>query len=271
MVRLTIIGAAGRMGKRLIALAADDPALQVVGAVDLYAAEVAGLDAGLSAGTRELGTLVTTDLASSLARTDVVIDFSAPDMTQAYLQQALAAGVAYVLGTTGHSQEVKQHLRTLATSAKGRLVMAPNYSIGVNTLFVLVEEAARILGEDYDVEIVEMHHNKKKDAPSGTAERLGELVAAVRERAYEETTRHGRKGLVGARVKGEIGMHALRGGDVVGDHTVMFAANGDRVELSHRAGSRDTFAAGALRAAKFVAHAAPGVYDMRDVLGLKRK
>jgi 4-hydroxy-tetrahydrodipicolinate reductase len=267
MLRITIVGAAGRMGRRLMALTAEDPDLTLVGAVDVAAAHFADQDAGELAGVGQLDVPVVAALdAELLAKSDAVVDFSAPHESLALVQAAVAAGVAYVLGTTGHTPEQKAAIE--AAGAKGRLVMAPNFSVGVNTLFVLVEQAAKILGDDYDIEIVEMHHNKKKDAPSGTAERLGEIAAAAREYDYQTETTHGRQGLVGARPKREIGMHSLRGGDVVGDHTVTFATGGERLELSHKASSRDTFASGALRAAKFAATAAPGIYDMKAVLGL---
>lgn len=267
MLRITIVGAAGRMGRRLIALTAADPELTLVGAVDANAAEFAEQDAGELAGVGLLDVGFSATLSDELlAKTDAVIDFSAPDQTLAMLTASFAAGVAYVLGTTGHTPEQKADIE--AAAATGRLVAAPNFSIGVNTLFVLVEQAAKILGDDYDIEIVEMHHNLKKDAPSGTAERLGEIAAEARAYDYLTETAHGRQGLVGARPKREIGMHSLRGGDVVGDHTVMFATGGERLELTHKASSRDTFAAGALRAAKFAASAKNGMYDMKAVLGL---
>jgi len=267
MLRITIVGAAGRMGRRLMALTAEDPELTLAGAVDVAAAHFADQDAGELAGVGLLNVPVQATLdAALLARTDAVVDFSAPQESLALIEAAVAANVAYVLGTTGHTPEQKAAIE--AAGAKGRLVMAPNFSVGVNTLFVLVEQAAKILGDDYDIEIVEMHHNKKKDAPSGTAERLGEIAAAARDYDYLTDTAHGRQGLVGARPKREIGMHSLRGGDVVGDHTVTFATGGERLELSHKASSRDTFAGGALRAAKFAATAKPGIYDMKAVLGL---
>lgn len=162
----------------------------------------------------------------------------------------------------------RAELKKLADGG-GRLVQAPNMSVGVNLLFALCSQVARTLGSDYDIEVVEMHHNKKKDAPSGTAERLGQILAEASGLDYNTDTRHGRVGLVGARTKREIGMHAVRGGDVVGDHTVIFATEGERVELTHKASSRETFAKGAVRAVKFLATATPGLYDMQDVLGLK--
>jgi 4-hydroxy-tetrahydrodipicolinate reductase len=172
-----------------------------------------------------------------------------------------------VIGSTGLTAEDQSLLADLA--AKGaRIVQSPNMSVGVNLLFALSRKVASLLGEDYDIEVVEMHHNQKKDAPSGTAEKLGQILAEARGLSYEKDVRHGRVGMVGARPKNEIGMHALRGGDVVGDHTVIFATNGERIELTHKASSRQTFANGAIRAVKFLASAKPGKYDMQQVLGL---
>jgi 4-hydroxy-tetrahydrodipicolinate reductase len=173
-----------------------------------------------------------------------------------------------VIGTTGLENDDKAALRALVADG-GRIMLAPNMSVGVNLLFALCAKVAPLLGPEYDIEVVEMHHNRKKDAPSGTAVRLGEILAAGRGLEYETAARHGRAGEVGSRPRNEIGMHAVRGGDVVGDHTVIFAADGERVELTHRASSRETFAKGALRAVKFLANANPGLYDMQDVLGLR--
>ncbi|MCF7853925.1 MAG: 4-hydroxy-tetrahydrodipicolinate reductase, partial [Candidatus Pacebacteria bacterium] len=181
---------------------------------------------------------------------------------------ATAAGCCVVIGTTGLAADDRKALETLADSG-GRIVFAPNMSVGVNLLFHLCGEVGRTLGEDYDVEVVEMHHNRKKDAPSGTAARLGEILAQATGRDYEKDVRHGRQGMTGARERREIGMHAVRGGDVVGEHTVIFATDGERVELGHKASSRQTFAKGAVRAVKFLMDVSPGLYDMQDVLGLR--
>jgi 4-hydroxy-tetrahydrodipicolinate reductase len=172
-----------------------------------------------------------------------------------------------VIGTTGHTDAQIETVK--AASKKIPIVVAPNFSVGVNTLFWLTRKAAEILGPGFDLEVVEMHHRLKKDAPSGTAKRLAEILADVRKLSYNDDTRHGRHGIVGERTSGEIGVHAIRGGDVVGDHTVIFAAQGERVELTHKASSRDTFAQGAIRAAKWAAKQPAGFYDMQDVLGLK--
>jgi 4-hydroxy-tetrahydrodipicolinate reductase len=254
------------MGQRLIALAADDADLVVCGAVEHAESPFLGQDAGMLAIGDELGVAISADLAASVAGADAVIDFSAPSQAVHVAESAIAAGAGYVLGTTGLTSEQYDGLRAL--SRRGRLVVASNMSVGVNLLFQLAGQVARTLGIDYDIEIIEMHHNQKKDAPSGTAVRLGEVVAEARGLNYETDTEHGRVGMVGAREEGKIGMHALRGGDVVGDHTVMFATAGERIELTHRASTRDTFAVGALRAAKFLRDAEPGQYDMAAVLGL---
>ncbi len=267
MIRIIIIGAAGRMGRRLVALADADPELAVVAALDAPNHPDAGKDAGTLAGGNPLDVPVTSDLAAVINDADVVIDFSHRDLALANTRTAIDAGVAMVLGTTGLTDDEKQQVHALAADG-GKLIFAPNFSVGINLMFSLCGQVARALGEDYDIEVIEMHHNQKADAPSGTAERLGELLADARELSYADDTVHGRQGQVGKRRQGEIGMHAVRGGDVVGDHTIIFATGGERVELTHKATSRDTFVKGALRAAKFLAAADPGDYDMRQVLGL---
>ena len=244
MTKLIITGAKGRMGRALVAGAQLNPDLQVVGEIDLGA-----------------------DLLNVIKEGDVVIDFSFHDATLAIAQACAGHEKALVIGTTGHSADEKSQI----TQLKSRIpiVWASNYSTGVNTLFWLTRKAAEILGPDFDLEVIEMHHRLKKDAPSGTATTLAEILAAVRKQHLKEVIRHGRHGIVGERTATEIGMHSLRGGDVVGDHTVVFAANGERVELTHKASSRETFANGALRAAQWVVKQKPGLYDMQDVLGLK--
>ncbi len=243
MIRLLIHGAKGRMGQSLIACAAADPELSVVSEID---------DGD--------------DFAAALPGCDAVIDFTHATITAGIARACAAANKVLVIGTTGHSDADRVLITEAAASIP--LVFAPNFSVGVNTLFFLTKKAAEILGPDFDLEIVEMHHRLKKDAPSGTARRLAEILTAVRNLAYEKDVLHGRNGMVGERTASEIGMHAVRGGDVVGDHTVIFAANGERLELTHKASSRDTFAKGALRAAKWATSQPPGLYDMQDVLGL---
>ena len=239
---ILINGAKGRMGQA-VALAAREANLAVGAAVD-----------------------VGDDLDAALARGDVVIDFSSHAATRALLEAAVAQKKPVVLGTTGHAAAEKKAL--LALAAQVPCVWAGNFSVGVNLLFALTRRAAAILGSDYDAEVVEMHHRFKKDAPSGTAARLLEIILEER-KLTAEALRHGRQGITGERQPTEVGIHALRGGDVVGDHTVMFAALGERVELTHKASDRGIFARGAVRAAQWVVTQPPGVYDMQDVLGLK--
>lgn len=241
-LRILINGAKGRMGQA-VAAAAKDLHVDVSGTVD-----------------------VGDDVKAALGRCDAVIDFSSHAATRALLEAAVAQGKPVVLGTTGHSAEEKREL--LALAGKVPCVWAGNFSVGVNLLFALTRRATAILGADYDTEVIEMHHRFKKDAPSGTAARLLEIV--LEERKLDASAlRHGREGITGERKFTEVGVHALRGGDVVGDHTVMFAALGERVELTHKASDRGIFARGALRAAQWVVTQKPGVYDMQDVLGLK--
>lgn len=269
MIRTVVIGAAGRMGQALVKQVLESDALQLAGAVDVKDCPAVGQDAAQVAGLSACGIPITADLAAALADADAVIDFSAREATCANAATAVKADCAVVIGTTGLDEAERDTLAQL-TDRGGRIVFAPNMSVGVNLLFHLCDEVTRILGPDYDIEVVEMHHNRKKDAPSGTAERLGEILAAARGLDYKADARHGRVGHVGARTRNEIGLHALRGGDVVGDHTVIFAAEGERVELTHKASSRDTFAKGAVRAVAFLADATPGLYDMQDVLGIKK-
>ena len=265
-VKIAVVGAAGRMGQRIIACAGDMGNVSVVAAVDAPGCPSLGRDAGVNAGVASIGVPVTTDLDAACRAADVVIDF------------ALAAGVAgriacymrlrtpFILGGTGLEP---RDLAAVARAAKVVPVLhAPNFSLGVNLLFQLVSSAASALNEEFDVEIVEMHHRRKKDAPSGTAIRLAEMVEQGRRLKPDTKRMHGRQGMIGERPPGQIGMHALRGGDVVGEHTVVFAADGERVELAHKAGSRDAFARGALRAALFLVRHAPGAYSMNNVLGL---
>jgi len=207
------------------------------------------------------------DLGSVIGKCDAVIDFSFHTATLGVATLCAQHKKALVIGTTGHASEEKSQISNFKSQIP--IVWSSNYSTGVNTLFWLTRKAAEILGPSFDLEVVEMHHRMKKDAPSGTATTLLEILADVRKLQLEQALRHGRKGITGERTANEIGIHALRGGDVVGDHTVIFAANGERVELTHKASSRETFANGALRAAQWAVKQKPGLYDMQDVLGLK--
>jgi 4-hydroxy-tetrahydrodipicolinate reductase len=268
MIRVIVCGAAGRMGKRLITNIISSEDLTLAGATEYEDSNMLGMDAGLVAGCAECGIKISTDLGALLKDADAVIDFSTGPVLE-NASKAVEAGCAMVIGTTALGEDGKAKLKELAGQG-GRIVFASNMSVGVNLLFHLVSEVAGILGDDYNVEIVEMHHNQKKDAPSGTAVTLAEKVVEARNLSYEEDLRHGRVGMTGARTAKEIGMHALRGGDVVGDHTVIFATGGERIELTHKASSRDTFAKGALRAVRFLAKSEAGLYDMQDVLNLKK-
>ena len=207
------------------------------------------------------------DFAGAVPNCDAVVDFSHHSTVELVLARCVEHRKALVIGTTGHTDNQAASIQHAAGQIP--IVFSSNYSTGVNTLFWLTRKAVEILGPGFDLEVVEMHHRLKKDAPSGTAKRLAEILAEARQLSYADDARHGRKGQVGERTDAEIGIHAIRGGDVVGDHTVIFAAQGERVELTHKASSRETFANGALRAAQWVVTQPPGLYDMQDVLGLK--
>jgi len=266
MTRICMAGACGRMGRRILDLAAGDPEIAIGGAFDL--APLAGTEIVVGTETPATSKItVTSDAAAAVAASDVLIDFTHVSACLDNVRLAAEAGKRAVVGTTGLNAEQQAVLREL--SAKVPIVYAPNMSVGVNLLFKITKEVAAILGLDYDVEIVEVHHNLKKDSPSGTAVRLAECAAEALGLDYATETAHGRHGLVGERPTRQIGMHAVRGGDVVGEHTVSFIGRGERVELTHKAHNRDNFARGALRAAKYVMTAAPGLYDMQDVLGLR--
>lgn len=269
MKKVTVAGAAGRMGKRLISLVLESGDLELVGAVDLPGVPGMGEDAGVVAGSAPCGVKLSSDLTAAAQLADAVIYFANQGAVEA-ARIAVAANAGIVIGTTALTADDKAELQQLAQKG-GRIVQAPNMSIGVNLLFHLCAEVASILDDSFDIEVIEMHHNQKKDAPSGTAVKLAEILCDARNLDYQSDVRHGRNGLTGARTKREIGMHSMRGGDVVGDHTVVFAANGERLELTHKASSRDTFASGALQAVRFLSTAAPGLYDMQDVLQLRNK
>ena len=244
MTRVIITGAKGRMGQALVSCAKNFRDLKIIAAIDRG-----------------------DDLEAVIAKTDAVIDFSSHEATSATVGLCAKNKKAIVIGTTGHSEKEKAEIER--RKAEIPIVWASNFSTGVNTLFWLTRKAAEILGDDFDLEIVEMHHRLKKDAPSGTAKSLAEILAEVRKLQSAKAARHGRVGIVGERASAEIGIHSIRGGDVVGDHTVIFADAGERLELTHKASSRDTFANGALRAALWVVKQKPGLYDMQHVLGLK--
>ena len=267
-IRVAIAGSGGRMGQTLIDAVLAAPDLTLTGALEISGSALLGRDVGERSG-RATGVAITADPASGVRNADVLIDFTRPEGTLAHLAACAAAKVGAVIGTTGLSAGDKEAMRELARGIP--IVFAPNMSVGVNVLISLVEVAAQRLGDDYDVEIVEMHHRHKVDAPSGTALSLGEAAATALSRDLESVGVYARQGVTGERPGRAIGFASLRGGDVVGDHTVIFAGDGERIELTHRAGSRANFAQGALRAARFVAlkRKEPRLYDMQDVLGLR--
>ncbi|MEN3370098.1 MAG: 4-hydroxy-tetrahydrodipicolinate reductase [Verrucomicrobiota bacterium] len=242
-VRILLVGAKGRMGRTVAAAGEKQKDVDIV----------AELDQG-------------DDLAARVGDCDVVVDFSHASATAEICRVCLEAGKPLVTGTTGHSQEERAHIEKAARSLA--IVLSPNFSVGVNALFWLTRKTSELLGDDFDPEIVEIHHRLKKDAPSGTAKRLAEILCDMRNLDAGKNLAHGRVGMIGERPDAEIGVHSIRGGDVVGDHTVIFAGQGERLELAHKASSRETFAAGALRAARWIIGKPPGLYSMENVLGL---
>lgn len=267
MVNVIVAGAAGRMGGRIIHMVNENPEVSLTGAFERGDHPAVGRDAGEAAGLGAVGVPVAGSVKDVINDGDVIIDFTAPEATLENVRVAAEKGKSVVIGTTGFAGE---RLEALRESARGiRCVMAPNMSVGVNLMFRIAAEMARILGDDYDLEILETHHRFKKDAPSGTALRLAQVLAEAVGRDLEKTAVYERKGMVGERGGKEIGIQALRAGDVTGEHTVMFGGIGERLELTHRAHNRDNFARGAVRAARWVVEQPVGFYDMQDVLGLK--
>ena len=266
MIRLVVAGAAGRMGKTILALAGRDPQFRIAGGLEHPESPALGSDIGVLTGSEPLGVSVGHDPCAVLKGADVLIDFTHPSAVPAHLQAVLKTKTAYVLGTTGLGEKTLAGLR--AASKTIQIVQSPNMSVGVNLLFKLAELAGKVLDESYDIEIAETHHRMKKDAPSGTALKLLEILTEVRKKNPAKDVVYGREGETGARPKGEIGVFALRGGDVVGDHVLSFLGDGERLELIHRAASREAFAQGALRAAKFLAGRKHGFYNMQNVLGI---
>jgi 4-hydroxy-tetrahydrodipicolinate reductase len=261
-MRLVIAGAGGRMGRALIEAVLRSGDLRLAAAVEVRGSPLIGKDAG-----ELVGAPCGVKIAADFSEGDCLIDFTRPEGALAHLEQCLAGGMRMVIGTTGFS--AAQGKRIAEGAKRIAIVQAPNMSAGVNVAFTLAETAARTLGGGYDVEIIEAHHRHKVDAPSGTALRFGEAVARALGRDLSRDAVHGRKGEVGERDPRAIGFHAIRGGDIVGEHTVLFAGEGERLEITVRSASRATYAAGALRAARFLQGKASGLYDMQDVLGLR--
>lgn len=266
--RIGITGCAGRMGQMLVREVMATPGCKLAGAMERSGHEWVGRDIGEATGVGSLGIKVGDDPVALFAASDAVIDFTTPAASAINAGYAAQARAAHVVGTTGLSSEQEDELHVAARHTA--VVWAPNMSPGVNLLLALTEEVARALGPEFDIEIVEMHHRGKADAPSGTALALGRAAAEGRGVSLERVARRGRDGMTGAREAGTIGFAALRGGDVVGDHTIVFAGDGERIELTHRASSRRVFAKGAVKAALWARGKAPGLYSMRDVLGLRR-
>jgi len=266
MADVVVAGAAGRMGNRLVALLQEDKELRLVAALEAPGHPALGRDAGEAAGVGRLTVPITADAEAALGKDRILIEFSVPEASLAHARLVARQGGRAVIGTTGFTPAQREELAAIGRSIA--ILVAPNMSVGVNVAFRILADMARMLGDDYDVEIVETHHRFKKDAPSGTALRMAEVVAEALGRDLAKTAVYDRHDKLAERTRKEIGMAALRTGDVVGEHTVTFGALGERLELTHRAQSRDNFARGALRAARFIATAGPGLYSMQDVLGL---
>jgi 4-hydroxy-tetrahydrodipicolinate reductase len=266
VLNIAIAGSSGRMGRALLEAIARAPDMRLTAALERAGSPYLQRDAGELIGAPS-GIQITEDVASALADADVLIDFTRPEGTLAHLAACRPRHVKMVIGTTGFSAEQREAFK--AASGDISIVLAPNMSVGVNLTFKLLEMAAEVLSDGYDIEIVEAHHRHKVDAPSGTALRMGEVIARTLGRDLSEVAVYGREGNTGERAASTIGFATVRGGDIVGDHTVIFAGTGERVEISHKASSRATFAEGALRAARFLAGKHSGMFDMQDVLGLR--
>ncbi len=266
MINVLVTGAAGRMGGRVISLLLQEDGIDLVGATEVGGHPSVGNDVGEIMGTGKIGVLVSDNLEKAALRADVVVDFTNPKATLDAASYASSTGKPMVIGTTGFSQDEKGRLEKLAS--RFACVISPNMSIGVNVMFEITKKLAELLGNEFDVEIIEAHHRDKKDSPSGTAMRLGEIIAESTGRNFSRVARFERHGHVGKRGPDEIGIQAIRGGDIIGEHSVWFCGNGERVEVTHRATDRDNFARGAILALRWIIGKPPGVYNMRNVLGL---
>jgi 4-hydroxy-tetrahydrodipicolinate reductase len=264
-LKIAVAGASGRMGRMLVEAIAQAPDLVLAGALDVAGSPAIGTDAGAFSG-QLAGVAIQSELALGLANADFLIDFTRPEGTLTHLEWCAAHGVKVIIGTTGFDDAGKEAIRKAAE--KTAIVFAPNMSVGVNVTLKLLELAAKSLSEGFDIEIVEAHHRHKVDAPSGTALKMGEVIADALGRDLKECAVYGREGVTGERDPSTIGFATIRGGDIVGDHTVLFAGTGERIEISHKSSSRITYAHGALRAARFLADKQTGLYDMQDVLAL---
>ena len=266
MLNIAIAGSAGRMGRALIEAISQAPDMRLAAALERPGSALIGKDAGELVGA-PCGVLISDDMDAGLKAADVLIDFTRPEGTLVHLALCRQHKTNIIIGTTGFTPEQKQQIQNASLDIG--IVFAPNMSVGVNIVFKLLEQAAKVLAEDYDIEIIEAHHRHKVDAPSGTALRMGEVVAEASGRKLADCAVYAREGVTGERPAASIGFATVRGGDIVGDHTVLFAGIGERVEISHKASSRATFSMGALRAARYLAGKRSGLYDMQDVLGLR--
>jgi 4-hydroxy-tetrahydrodipicolinate reductase len=267
MINIGIVGAVGRMGQVLVQTCLETPGVALVAAIERQGSAFVGKDAGEVAGVYHCGVALTDDLAAVIDRVDVLIDFTRPESTLEHADLSRQRGKRLVIGTTGFSPDQRQAIVSAGKDIP--IVMAPNMSVGVNLTLKLLELAAQVMGEHTDIEIIEAHHRYKVDAPSGTALRMGEVIATTLGRDLKDCAVYGREGITGERAAKTIGFATIRAGDIVGEHTVMFADQGERVEISHKATSRLTFAKGAVRAAQWLMERGNGLYDMQDVLGLK--
>ncbi len=266
-IRAIVVGAAGRMGLRLLAVLRENPQFLLAGAVERKDHPQMGQDIGEIAGLGKWQVFLSGSLAEVIGQGEVIIDFTNAEASLNNLKVAAAAAKAAVVGSTGFSSAQMEEVKKIGQQIP--CVLSPNMSVGVNVMFRLLADLARVLGDDYDVEVIEAHHRLKKDAPSGTAIKIGQILAQALNRNFDEVGVYARKGIIGERTKAEIGLQTIRAGDIVGEHTVIFGGLGERIEVIHRAHSRDNFARGALRAAQWVVKQKPGLYDMQDVLGLK--
>jgi 4-hydroxy-tetrahydrodipicolinate reductase len=267
MIKTVVTGAGGRMGSRIIQLLMESPDLRLVGAVEKEGHPGIGKDLGEYLGLGRMDLLISGDLKAAMAPGEVIIDFTFHSVSMEHLRLAAAGKKPMVIGSTGFTAQEMEEVGALTESIP--VVLAPNMSVGVNVLFKVVQDVALALGEGFDIEILEVHHKMKKDAPSGTAMKLAQVLAQARRQNLDEVAVYERKGIIGERKPDEIGIQTFRAGDIVGEHTVLFGGMGERIEITHRAHNRDTFARGALRAARWIVEQKNGLYDMQDVLGLR--
>lgn len=267
MVKAIVTGAAGRMGSRIINIINETEDVALVGATEQRGSRFIGKDSGETAGVGKNGIFISDDIARFIKDCDVIIDFTSPASTMEHLYAASEEKKAIVIGTTGFSNQQLDKIRDI--SKETRCVLSPNMSVGVNVMFKLIKNVAAIMGEEYDIEIIEAHHRMKKDAPSGTAMKMAEIAATSLKRDLSKVAVYERRGDIGERKKDEIGIQTVRAGDIVGEHTVIFGGLGERLEITHKAQSRDNFARGAVKAAKWIVNKPNGIYDMQDVLGLR--